>query len=52
MVYYVNIEFLIYYISSFILILMIIFGYIWNINSNNNKINELKKVFKVCNKKD
>ena len=52
MVNYVNIEFLIYYISSFILILMIIFGYIWNINSNNNKIKELKKIFKVCNKKD
>ena len=52
MVNYINIEFLIYYITSFALILIIIFLYIWKINTNNNKINEIKKIFKVCNKKD
>jgi hypothetical protein len=49
---YINISFSIYYISSLSFILIIIFGYIWNINSNYNKIHELKKVFKVCNKKE
>ena len=50
--YYMNIAFSIYYIYSFVLILAILFGYIMNINSNYNKIHELKKVFKICNKKD
>ena len=49
---YINISFIIYYISSFVFILIIIFGYILKINSNYNKIHELKKVFKVCNKKE
>ena len=48
---YINIGYSLYYIFSFIIILIIIIGYIRNINSNINKIYELKKVFKVCNKK-
>ena len=47
-----NISFIIYYVTSSAFILIIIFGYIWKINSNYNKAHELKKVFKVCNKKE
>ena len=50
MVKYVNIQFLIYYTTSFALILIIIFVYTWKINTKYNKINEIKKIFKVCNK--
>ena len=49
---YVNISFIIFYISSFIIILIIIFGYICNLNNNYNKIYELKKIFKICNKSE
>ena len=49
---YIKINFIIYYISSFVFILIIIFGYILKINTNYNQIHELKKVFKVCNKKE
>ena len=49
---YTNLTFAIYYISTFTFILLIIFEYIWNINSNYNKLHELKKVFKICNKKE
>ena len=49
---YINISFSIYYVNSFTLVLIIIFGYILNINSIYNKIHELKKVFKICNKKE
>ena len=49
---YVNISFIIYYFTSFSFILIIIFVYIWNINIQYNKIHVLKKVFKVCNKKE
>ena len=49
---YVNISFIIFYISSFIIILIIIFGYIWNLNNNYFKIHELKKIFKICNKSE
>ena len=47
---YTIITFFIYYTSTFSFILLIIFWYIWNINSKYNKMHELKKVFKVCNK--
>ena len=50
--YYMNISFSIYYIYTLVLILIILFEYIKNINSNYNKIHELKKVFKICNKKE
>ena len=49
---FVNISFIIYYASSSAFILIVIFGYIWKINTNYNKVHELKKVFKVCNKKE
>ena len=49
---FVNISFIIYYATSSTFILIVIFGYIWKINTNYNKIHELKKVFKVCNKKE
>ena len=52
MVYYVNISFIIFYISSFIIVLIIIFGYIWNLNNNYFKIHELKKIFKICNRNE
>jgi len=49
---YVNISYMIFYISSIIIILIIIFGYIWNLNNNYNKMHELKKIFKICNRND
>ena len=51
-VQYTNLIFSLYYVISFILILIIIFVFIWNINLNISKFYVLKKVFKVCNKKD
>ena len=50
--YYIKICFSIFYASSFSFLLIIIFGYILNINNNYNKVHEIKKVFKVCNKKE
>ena len=52
MVNYINTSFILFYISSIILGLIIIFHYILNLNAKYNKIHELKKVFKICNKKD
>ena len=49
---YIKLSFSLYYISSIVFILVIIFEYILKINSNYNKIQEIKKVFKVCNKKE
>ena len=49
---YINIGFSLNIILSCIFILIIIIEYIWKINSEISKIYELKKVFKVCNKKD
>ena len=40
------------FITSTCLILIIFFEYIWNINKDYKKIHELKKVFKICNKKE
>jgi hypothetical protein len=45
-------SFIIFYISSIIFGLIIVFHYILNLNANYNKIHELKKVFKICNKKE
>jgi hypothetical protein len=52
MVIYSKISFILFYISSFIFIVIIVLGYIWKLNTNYNKIHELKKVFKICNKKE
>ena len=48
--YYSQIGIILIYISTSLFILIIIFFYIWRINNNYSKLNELKKVFKVCNK--
>ena len=48
----IKIGYMISYIISIIFMLIVIFGYIMNISKNYNKIHELKKVFKVCNKKE
>ena len=50
--FYVNASFLFYYLSSFCFIVIIIFGYIWDLNKKYNKIKKIKKVFKICNKKE
>ena len=52
MVNYIKISFALLYLSSFLFIMIILFGYIWNLNATYNKIHELKKVFKICNKKE
>jgi len=49
---YINTSFIIFYVSSSIFGLIIIFHYVLNLNSKYNKIHELKKVFKICNKKE
>ena len=49
---YINIGFSLNFALSCIFILIIIIEYICKINSEISKIYELKKVFKVCNKKD
>jgi len=51
-VYYFKISFALLYVSSFFFIMIILFGYIWNLNATYSKIHELKKVFKICNKKE
>ena len=52
LLYYSNIGIIIIYLSTIGFILIIIFFYIWNINLNYAKIIQLKKIFKVCNKKE
>ena len=49
---YININFFIYYATSFSFLLIIIFVYIWKINIQYKKIHGLKKVFKICKKKE
>ena len=48
----INIGFSLNIVVICIFILIIIIEYIWKIKSDISKIYELKKVFKVCNKKD
>ena len=50
--YYLNITYIIYYFSSFIFIAIIVGVYIYKFNLNYSKLNEMKKVFKICNKKE
>ena len=52
MVYYIKISFALLYVSSFFFIMIILLGYIWKLNATYSKIHELKKVFKICNKKE
>ena len=49
---YLVIGFLIYYISSFIFILIVILVYIYKFNRNYHQLHEMKKVFKICNKRE
>ena len=49
---YLLIGFIIYYIASFIFILIIVLVYIYRFNKNYYKLNEMKKVFKICNKRE
>ena len=49
---YINISYIIYYISSVIFILFIIFEYVLKINNFYNRMDAVKKVFKVCNKNE
>ena len=52
MITYFNISFILFYVSSSLFLLIIVIGYIWKLNATYNKIHELKKVFKICNKKE
>ena len=49
---YLLIGFVIYYIASFIFILIIILVYIYKFRKNYYKLHEMKKVFKICNKRE
>jgi len=49
---YIKTSFILLYVSSSFFIFVILFGYIWNLNAAYNKIHELKKVFRICNKKE
>ena len=49
---YLHTGFLIYYIASFVFILIIIFVYISKFNRNYLHLHEMKKVFKICNKRE
>ena len=49
---YLHTEFLIYYIASFIFILIIIIVYINKFNRNYHHLHEMKNVFKICNKRE
>jgi hypothetical protein len=52
MIIYIEISFILFYVSSSFFLLIILVGYIWKLNVTYNKIHELKKVFKICNKKE
>ena len=49
---YLHIGFIIYYIASIIFIIIIVFLYIYKFNRKYHKLYEMKKVFKVCNKRE
>ena len=50
--YYLHTGFIIYYIASFVFIFIIIFVYIYKFNKNYHELHEMKKVFKICNKRE
>ena len=50
--YYLHTGFIIYYIASFVFILIIIFVYVYKFNRNYHELHEMKKVFKICNKRE
>ena len=47
-----HLGFIVYYIISIISLFIIFFVYVYKFNKNYRRIHEMKKVFKVCNKKD
>jgi hypothetical protein len=47
-----HLGFIVYYIISIISLFIIFFVYVYKLNKNYRRIHEMKKVFKVCNKKD
>ena len=49
---YLHIGFVVYYIASFIFILIIIIVYITRFNRSYKQLHEMKKVFKICNKRE
>ena len=49
---YLHLGFIIYYIISIISLLIILFVYVYKFNRNYRRIHEMKKVFKVCNKRE
>ena len=49
---YLHTGYIIYYFTSFIFILIIIFVYILKFNRNYHELHQMKKVFKICNKRD
>ena len=49
---YLHIGFAVYYISSFVFILIIISVYIYKFNLNYQHLHQMKKVFKVCEKRE
>ena len=49
---YIHISFVIYYITSFIFIIIIVVEYIYRFNYKYYKLHEMKKVFKICNKSE
>jgi len=49
---YLHLGFIIYYIISIISLLIIFFVYVYKFNRNYRRIHEMKKVFKVCNKRE
>ena len=49
---YLHTGFLIYYIASIIFILIVIIVYINKLNRNYRHLHEMKKVFKICNKRE
>ena len=44
--------FIIHYTASFIFIMIIIFVYIFKFNRNYHELHDMKKVFKICNKRE
>ena len=48
--YYIHLSLVIYYILSFIFITIIVVEYIYRFNYKYYKMNEMKKIFKICNK--
>ena len=49
---YLHLGFIIYYIISIIYLFIILFLYVYKFNKNYRRIHEMKKVFKICNKKE